>query len=65
MKAGVYCCPKPAYRFPQLDDCFLSADVLLEVGVRFPPSVVIFCERNVGVILPTTANSEIMTAELA
>ena len=55
------CCPKHTYRFSQFDDCFLSTDVLLEVGVRLSPSVVIFCERNVGVILQTTANSELQS----
>ena len=40
-----------SYSFAILDDCFLRADVLLEVWVRLTTSVVIFCEGNLRIIL--------------
>ena len=39
------------YSFANLDDCFLSTDMLLKVWMRFSTSVVVFCKWYFWIIL--------------
>ena len=51
-----------AYSFANFDDSFLTAQMLLEVGMRFPSSVVIFCEWNLWIILQN--HQSVISSEL-
>jgi hypothetical protein len=44
-------CNVVTYSFAKFDNCFLSTNVFFEIRMRLSSSVIIFCERNLWIIL--------------